>query len=164
MTRDVPVQPLQTEAFKAYGDVLNLGGSGTRAINAGTSHRLDLPGPLALHADGGAPVLAVFRAQAQAAQGPWHMLERHRLGSQTFIPLAGARCVVLVALGADSPDIATLAAFAVAGDQGITLHPGTWHHPLISLDDGNYLVVERIGRAVDCDVVQMDVPVRLGLN
>jgi ureidoglycolate lyase len=164
MTRDVPVQPLQTEAFQAYGDVLNLGGSGTRAINAGTSHRLDLPGPLALHADGGAPVLAVFRAQAQAAQGPWHMLERHRLGSQTFVPLAGARCVVLVALGADRPDLATLSAFAVAGDQGITLHPGTWHHPLISLDDGNYLVVERMGSAVDCDVVQLDTPVRLRLT
>lgn len=161
MTRDVHTQHLETEAFKAFGHVLNLGASGTRPINAGTSQRLDLPGPLALHAEDGEPVLAVFRAQAQAVQGPWHLLERHRLGSQTFVPLAGARCVVLVALGTDSPDLSTLAAFTVAGDQGITLHPGTWHHPLISLDDGNYLVIERAGRAVDCDVVQLDTPVRL---
>lgn len=164
MTHDVSVQPLQTEAFQAFGDVLNLTASGTRAINAGTSQRLDLPGPLALHAEGGEPVMAVFRARAQTPEGPWHMLERHRLGSQTFVPLAGARCVVLVALGSDGPDHSTLAAFAVAGDQGITLHPGTWHHPLLALDDGDFLVIERTSRVVDCDVVQLDTPVRLRLD
>ncbi len=164
MTRDVPVQPLHTDAFQAYGHVLNLGASDTRAINAGTSQRLDLTGSLTLHAEGGQPVLAVFRARAQAPEGPWHLLERHRLGSQTFVPLAGARCVVLVARGRDGPDLATLAAFRVAGDQGITLHPGTWHHPLLSLDDGDFLVIERAGREVDCDVVQLDTPVRLRLD
>ena len=49
------------------------------------------------------------------------LLERHRLGTQTFIPLAGARCVVLVARGEHAPDPATLAAFAVDGAQGFTL-------------------------------------------
>lgn len=161
MPHDVLVQSFQSGLFKAYGEVLNLGATGGRTINAGTSERLDLPGPLALHADGGAAVLAVFHARAQAPEGPWHMLERHRLGSQTFVPLAGARCVLLVALGANSPDPGTLAAFSVAGDQGITLHPGTWHHPLLALDDGDFLVIERAGPAEDCDVVQLDTPVRL---
>jgi ureidoglycolate lyase len=161
MTRNVSIQPLQTEAFKAYGVVLNLGDSATRMINAGTSQRLDLPGPLALYTEGGQPVLAVFRARAQAPEGPWHMLERHRLGSQTFVPLAGARCVALVALGCNSPDLSTLAAFAVEGNQGITLHPGTWHHPLLARDDGDFLVIERAGDVVDCDVVQLEIPVHL---
>lgn len=161
MTRNVFIQPLRTAAFKAYGELLNLGDSATRAINAGTSQRLDLPGPLALYTEGGLPVLAVFRARAQAPEGPWHMLERHRLGSQTFVPLAGARCVALVALGNDSPDLSTLAAFAVEGNQGITLHPGTWHHPLLARDDGDFLVIERAGDVVDCDVVQLETPVYL---
>lgn len=163
MTCDVPVQVLQAEIFKAFGVVLALRAAGGREINAGTSRRLDLPGPLVLGAAGGQPGLAVFSARAQALEGPWRALERHRLGSQTFVPLTGARCVVLVALGTDAPDPATLAAFVVAGDQGFTLHPGTWHHPLLALDDGDFLVLERVGQTVDCDVVQLDPPVRLQL-
>jgi len=161
MPNDVQVQALSADAFKPYGEALDLNAPGGHPVNAGTSWRIDLPGPLALHAEGGAPVLAVFRARAQAPDGPWQVLERHRLGSQTFIPLAGARCVVLVALGDDTPDPATLAAFAVRGDQGMTLHPGIWHHPLLARDDGDFLVIERRGQAVDCEVLQLDVPVRL---
>lgn len=40
----------------------------------------------------------MFRARARAIAGPWHALEVHRLGTQTFVPLAGARCVLLLAL------------------------------------------------------------------
>ncbi|MFM8769573.1 MAG: ureidoglycolate lyase, partial [Rubrivivax sp.] len=89
------------------------GGLPVRAINGGTSQRWDMPGGLHLQAEGGEPCVAIFRAQAQALTGPWRLLERHRLGTQTFIPLGGARCVVLVARGESAPDAATLAAFAV---------------------------------------------------
>jgi ureidoglycolate hydrolase len=52
--------------------------------------------------------LAVFHALAQNPEGPCHMLERHQHGSQTFVPLTGARCRLLVALGQDQPDLRTL--------------------------------------------------------
>lgn len=160
---NLPATALNSADFAAYGAVLDLSSLGGRSINAGTSQRIDLPGPLDLHQRGGQPVLAVFRARTQALQGPWTLLERHRLGTQTFVPLAGARCVVLVALGQDAPDPATLAAFQVEGHQGFTLHAGTWHHPLIARDGGDFLVLERQGAEVDCEVVQLAVPVRLQL-
>jgi ureidoglycolate lyase len=157
-------RPIEAESFAPYGWVVDPTAHAPGApVNAGTSERLDGFGTLALTADGGAPCLAVFRARAQPPQGPWQVLERHRLGTQTFVPLAGARCLVVVALGDAVPDPATLAAFVVGGHQAVTLHAGTWHHGLIALDDGDFVVVERRAAAEDCEVVHLPVPVRVQL-
>ena len=169
------LQPLSIEAFAPYGEVIGIpsdGGPGTdranrakslpvRAINGGTSQRWDMAGGLHLHAEGGEPCVAIFRAQAQALTGPWRLLERHRLGTQTFIPLGGARCVVLVARGESAPEAATLAAFAVDGTQGFTLHADTWHHGLIALDAGDFVVIERRAAEVDCEFAELAAPVTL---
>jgi ureidoglycolate lyase len=154
-------RPLTAHAFAAYGEVLDLEGGAARAVNAGTSTRVDLPSSLDLVRDAGRPLLATYRAQAQALQGPWRVLERHRHGSQTFVPLDAVRWVVLVAQGGDTPDVTTLAAFEAGARQGITLHPGTWHHPLIALDAGLFLVLERSGPSEDCEVVQLAAGVEL---
>lgn len=172
---ELQVQPLTATAFAAYGEAIGIPvpgaaatadaaharGPGVRAINGGTSLRFDMPGSLDLQAQGGQPCVALFRAQAQALNGPWRLMERHRLGSQTFIPLAGARCVVLVARGEAAPDPATLAAFAVDGAQGFTLHADTWHHGLIALDEGDFVVIERRAAAVDCEFAELAQPVTL---
>lgn len=158
----LPLRPLTARDFAPYGEVLDLEHGAARAINAGTSARRDLPSALDLARDGGRPVLATFEARAQAAAGPWRMLERHRLGSQTFVPLAAGDWVVLVALGDAAPERGTLAAFAASPRQGITLHAGTWHHPLIALAPGRFLVLERgAPGGEDCEVVALSPPVLL---
>jgi len=157
-------QTITREAFAPYGWLIDAAGGTGRAINAGSSLRVDDLTELAFDADGGAPCLALFRAQPRDIAGPWHELERHALGTQTFVPLNGARCVVLVAGGGDAPDEATLAAFLVAGHQGITLRAGTWHHGLLALDGGDFVVIERRAAQVDCDIAQLAEPVRIGLD
>lgn len=172
------VMSLQTEALNAqamapYGWVLDttqaFAAQAGRVINAGTSRRADIPGELELTAQGGRPLACVFRASAQHVTGPWHMLERHRWGTQTFVPLGGAApsdqgdtvCVLLVALGDTRPDLSTLRAFRVGVQQAFTLKPGTWHHPLIATHDRDFLVIERSANAVDCEVVTLERPVTL---
>lgn len=161
MVRTLSLHPLTAAAFAPYGEVLELGSGAARAINAGTSARIDLPSALDFAREGGRPRLATFRVRAQPLAGPWRTLERHRLGSQTFVPLQAGNWIVLVAGGDDAPDAGTLRAFSASPHQGITLHAGTWHHPLIALDAGLFLVLEREGAEVDCEVVQLDDPVRL---
>lgn len=175
---ELELLPLTAAAFAPYGEVIGtpaarphpyeaadgvdvVAGLPMRAINGGTSQRFDMPGGLHLHAEGGEPCVAIFRAQAQTLIGPWRQLERHRLGTQTFIPLAGARCAVLVARGETIPDPATLAAFMVDGAHGFTLHADTWHHGLIALDAGDFVVIERRAAQVDCEFAELAVPVTL---
>jgi ureidoglycolate lyase len=155
--------PITTDGFAPYGWLVAADGHAGRAINDGSSLRVDDVGELDLTAQAGVPCLAVFRARARDPRGPWQTLERHRLGTQTFVPLAGTRCVVLVALGAEAPDPTTLAAFVVRGDQGVTLRAGTWHHGLLALDDGDFVVIERRAAEVDCDVATLPAPVTLQL-
>ncbi|MCP1404065.1 ureidoglycolate lyase [Achromobacter insolitus] len=152
--RILTAQPLTAAAFAPYGEVISSAGRAGRAINAGTSLRVEMGDPDILDA-GGHPSLSVFRAQAIALPFAARMLERHRLGSQTFLPLAGTRYVVLVALGADAPDLATLQAFMAGAGMGITLRRDVWHHPLMALAEGEFAVLERAGPAVDCEIVDL---------
>jgi ureidoglycolate lyase len=155
------VRPLEAEAFAPYGTVVESAQDG-RWINDGNAWRSEA-GQLELDAEGGCATLAVFRARGRAAAGPWHELERHRLGTQSFLPLGPARCVLLVALGTSAPEPASLAAFITRPGQGWTLDAGTWHHGLIVLEDTDVAVVERQGPAPDCDIVHLAEPVTLTL-
>ncbi len=154
-------QTITSENFAPYGWVAQAEGQTGRPINGGNSLRVDSVGALALTAAGGTPCLAVFRAQARNPCGPWTQLERHRLGTQTFVPLGGARYLVLVALGDPAPEAHTLAAFWVGGHQAVTLLAGTWHHGLIAPEGGDFVVVERAAAAVDCDTVELSPAVRV---
>lgn len=154
-------RPLTPEAFAPYGTVLGADAASSgrgRPINAGTTERFDLIDNLRLGgaADGGRPALALFRAQARRFPHAVTEMERHTLGSQTFVPLGEKRFVIVVAPAGAAPVAAdTLAAFVTDGRQGVTLAPGTWHHALLAVDAGDFVVVERIGATVDCDICDL---------
>jgi ureidoglycolate lyase len=159
-------RPLTPQAFAPYGTVAGrtsaVDGTG-RWINAGTTERFDLVDDLALDAEGGRAVLAMFRAQARRFPHAVVELERHRLGSQTFVPLGAQRFVIVVAPAGAAPTAQTLAAFVTDGRQGITLAPGTWHHALLAVDGGDFVVVERAGERVDCDIAVLSAHVGIVL-
>ena len=158
----LPIRPISAAEFAPYGWLADAGGAAGRPINEGTTHRVDAVGELQLTAEGGAPCLALFRAQPRDPRGPWQQLERHRLGTQTFVPMGSARYVVLVALGDEQPDMSTLAAFAVGGQQAVTLRAGTWHHGLIAPEGGDFVVIERQAETVDCELATLAIAVTLG--
>jgi ureidoglycolate lyase len=171
MPKPAPTQPLIPQAltdaaFAPYGRVLQVpaDGRGGQAINDGTSQRFELVADALLTADGGRPVISISRALARQLPMELVGMERHRLGSQSFVPLGAARRFVLVVARADVPAEALaehLQAFVTDGSQGVMLAPGTWHHGLLALDAGDYLVLERRGDAVDCDLADLAPPVRL---
>ncbi|MEN4920872.1 ureidoglycolate lyase [Achromobacter spanius] len=150
----LPLAELTAETFAPYGTIIASAGRDGREINAGTTLRVDMPEPDILK-QGGRPSLSVFRATPGSLPFEVRMMERHRLGSQTFVPLMGTPFVVLVALGATEPDLSTLKAFRADGSAGITLAPDVWHHPLLALAAGDFVVLERKGETVDCEIVDM---------
>lgn len=159
--------PLTSDNFAPYGRVLQVpaDAAGGQAINSGTSRRHVLLDDALLTADGGRPVISLSRARARQLPMDLVEMERHVHGSQAFVPLGAAlRMVLVVARPGPAPrGLADLAAFISDGSQGVWLAPGTWHHPLLALDAGDFLVLERRSSVDDCDVATLAPPVRLVL-
>ena len=161
--RALIAQPLTAAAFAPFGRVVAWPGGQGRPINAGSSLRADLDGALRLDARSGQPLLAIYRAEARAFPFEAVTLERHRHGSQTFIPLGSARFVILVAPAAMTPEADTLCAFLTDGRQGVSLAPGTWHHGLLAVDAADFAVIERAADDEDCDLLTLPRPVSVAL-
>ena len=153
-------QPLSPAAFAPFGQVVAVDDQPAtlpqRSINSGNARRYDLLADLQLTADGGVPTLALFRAQARQFPLQVMEMERHALGSQTFVPLGTQRFVVVVARPGPAPQAADVHAFVTDGRQGVVLAPGTWHHALLAVEGGDFAVVERKAEVVDCEVCCLD--------
>ena len=50
------------------------------------------------------------------------------------MPLEPGRYLVVVAGAAEEPTLADARVFLAAGQQGVSLHAGVWHHALLALD------------------------------
>jgi len=158
---DLIARPLSAAAFAPFGSVIEPGAGGA-AINAGSSTRVEAVPALDLVRDGGRAALAIYQAQRRAFPFEAVELERHALSDQVFLPLGAAlRCVVLVAPAGEQPSGANCQAFLSNGRQGLRIAAGTWHHGLLSLDEGQWAVLERRAAAVDCDVLRLTQPLRL---
>lgn len=152
--RALPLEPLARATFAPFGEVLDADAAKqVFEINAGTARRYHDLATLDCAQEGGRVALSLFRAEPRALPFAVTMLERHPLGSQAFVPLDPAtRYVVVVATSAD----ATPRAFAAGPGQGINLHRGTWHHPLIALDRiSDFLVLDRAGPGANCDEIAL---------
>ena len=121
MTPLVP-RPLTAEAFAPYGEVFAVPQTvGTRtSFDKGLANlRPHVPASLSI-------ILAAPVPEPVAVS----VIERHVFTSQSFVPMAPARWVIVVAPGTAEgrADLAAAEAFLPA------LAPGTWHAPLTVLD------------------------------
>lgn len=121
-------EPLTSEGFAAFGDVLMPPANGRSYFDAGlASSRPDARASLSIvHAH---PLVSLpMRART---------LERHQFSSQSFVPLSVARWLVVVAPTQPDggPDLLRARAFLAGPRQAVTLRIGTWHHGLTVLDD-----------------------------
>jgi ureidoglycolate lyase len=160
--RSIRPQALTSAAFAPFGQALlippaDLG----RTINGGSCQRFDGLLALDVQAEGGQPCVAIYCSAGQPAGQPCglSLLERHQLGSQSFVPLAQSRLLMVVApaLSGDPerPDVAGLQAFWIEPGQGVTLSPGCWHHPMLAIGAAQVLVIERCAEQTDCELYEL---------
>lgn len=150
-------EPLTGAAFAEYGDVIETRGAGHFPINAGSIERYHDLARVEPGSDG--RVLISIVTCNQVATLPYRVpcIERHRLGSQAFIPLDQSPLLVVVAPAVEAPGVGQLRAFIGNGRQGVNYRPGVWHMPLICLDpDQRLLVVDRGGPEQDCEERDFD--------
>ena len=137
-----------------------------RPVNHGTARRADLA--TSFRADSGAPILSIYRAQAQSLPMALPSLERHPHSAQAFVAMSAPRFLVVVAPAdaSGAPDVSQACAFVGISGQGINYRPGVWHAPIVALDgDGDFLMFmwER-GDADDCIVHDAAIPLQITLE
>jgi len=161
--KPLAIEPLTAEAFKPFGDVIEATDNAQHfTINQGFAERFHRLAQVDVTTDGGQPAISIFKARARAQPLQLSVLEKHPFGSQAFMPLSGHGYVVVVALGGDSPDMSTLKCFMASAQQGVNYAKGTWHHPLLALQDGDFLVMDRAGPAGEVNCVEVVLDKRLG--
>lgn len=159
----IEARSIDAEAYAKYGALVRAGEPSTaRAANHGTAQAWDALAVIENARGAGARCTAsLFRCSPHAfGELPVRWLERHARSTQMFVPMGAARFLVVVALGGESPDLATLAAFVVEGACAITYAPGTWHHPMVALDASIDFVnvIFSDGTEGDCDERGYDAP------
>ncbi len=149
----IPAEPLNAKTFTPFGEVIEATGS-SYVINQGRCRKFPALSQLNTDDDGNINT-HIYHTSAIAQPFTLELLERHPLGSQCFMPLQSQRFLVVVAEDNNGhPDLTTLRCFISNGEQGVTYQPGTWHHPLLSIDAAAaYLVVDRGGPGKNCDEV-----------
>lgn len=155
--RLLPAAPLTASAFVPFGQVIECAGHASYAINEGSSQRFTDLAQLEADAEGRL-ALSIFRTQVPQAPFVLHCLERHPLGSQAFVPLNGQPFLIVVAESRPDetrPAREALRIFVSDGRQGINFGRGVWHHPLLALAPGDFLVADRLGPGDNCEAVDI---------
>ena len=151
--------PLTHERFAPYGDVISTSVEGVQAMNEARFSRYDDLAQIDVDTGSdGHVAISIARSKTPTAF-PYHfdVVERHPLGSQAFIPLAGFSFVVVVAPPGESAELNDLRAFVTNGRQGINYHRGTWHMPLIATGEGQeFLIVDRAPGTGNCEELVFD--------
>ena len=99
---------LTARDFDPFGEVIETAGHTARWINDGSCERFDDLARVDVLAEGGRPLISIFRALPQALPFRVRVLERHPLSSQAFIPLNGLPFLVIVAEAGDMPIVQRL--------------------------------------------------------
>ena len=141
----IDIEPLTTDGFAPFGDVVRTEGAEMRLINQGTTQRFhDLAG-IDVAVSGGKPIINIFRGQPFAPPIAISMMERHPLGSQLFFPLSGNPYLAVVALD-DGGEPAVPRTFLCPSGVGVNYARNVWHHPLLALRAASdFIVVDRDG-------------------
>jgi ureidoglycolate lyase len=161
----ITAQPLSAAAFASFGQVVSMPDAGGRMINGGTARRIDDAASLDLTAQSGRPQLSLFRVAPTALPVSISMLERHPLSTQTFVPLAERRFLVVVAPAGSPPVLASIQAFVTDGYQGVGYSRGVWHAPVIAFGaETDFVVIGRAGNDENCDIVRLTPAIQVRLN
>lgn len=156
----IKAEALTAAAFAPFGEVIETAGHTPRLINTGTSERFDDLAPVDVLANGGRPLISIFKATPRPLPFTVTGLERHPWSSQAFYPLDRLPFLVVVAESARAPWASRIRVFRASGEQGVSYRRNTWHHALLAIGQTcHFLVIDRGGTGENCDECAVDPPI-----
>lgn len=146
------IHPLTRENFAPFGDVIETEGAHHYPINSGHATRFHDLARLDVLAEGGRPLVNIFRASPWPMPLRVQMMERHPLSSQAFLPLDQRPFLVVAGPPGDQLLARDIQAFISNGRQGVNYHRGAWHYPVLALaENTDFVVIDRGGPGANCD-------------
>lgn len=141
----IVAQPLTREAFSPYGEVIDTEGADHFPINNGRCERYHALARTDAIGPGARVIISIFKGTPYTLPLKLHMVERHPLGSQAFIPLSPRPFLVVVARD-DGNRPGRPQAFLTRPGQGVNYPPNVWHGVLTPIGEPqDFLVVDRAG-------------------
>jgi ureidoglycolate lyase len=160
--KTLQTEPLTREAFRLFGDVIEIDGAQHYPINQGYAERYHDLAKVDCLNEGGEPIVSIFHGRPRPMPITIELMERHPLGSQAFYALQLRDWLVVVAEDARVP--ASYRAFRATGRQGVNYARNVWHHPLLVLeDDAQFLIIDRKGPGNNLEEILLDAPLLLNL-
>ena len=152
----VKPKPINKENFSKFGELVTTEGLKSIDINNGYAKRFEEAVKLDTLQDRGETTISIFSALKRTFPMKIDMMEQHPLGSQSFIPMKETTFLVLVTPKSDKPDLNKIESFVIPPGVGINYKSGTWHFPLISTEDMNFLVIDRKGSGNNLKIENLD--------
>mgnify|MGYP001254811782 FL=1 len=137
---------ITSKNFKRYGELISTKKIKPININNGYAKRFDNLCKINTSLQKGNAIVSIFSAKKRKFPMKIDMMEKHPLGSQAFVPMDETKFLVFVAPKGKKPNIKKIESFIVPKQTGINYKPGTWHFPLISTKNMNFLVIDRKGK------------------
>ena len=131
--------------FSEYGDLISSNDIDPIDINAGYAKRFDNLANINTSKDDGKTIISIFSALKRVFPMKIDMMEKHPLGSQTFMPMKETTFLCFVAPVGQFPEITKIQSFIIPPRTGINYKAGIWHFPLISTENTDFLVIDRKG-------------------
>jgi len=142
--------------FAKYGDLISSNDINPIDINAGYAKRYDNLANIDTSKDDGKTIISIFSAAKRSFPMKIDMMEKHPLGSQTFMPMKETTFLCFVAPEGRFPEVNKIESFIIPPRSGINYKPGIWHFPLISTEDTDFLVIDRKGSGENLIIHQFD--------
>ena len=149
-------KPITKENFSKFGDMITTNDIKPLEINNGYAKRFDGIANVDTSKDNGETIISIFSALKRSFPMKIYMMEKHPLGSQAFVPMKETTFLVFVAPKGNKPDLNKIEAFVVPPGIGVNYNPGTWHFPLISTENMNFLVIDRKGSGDNLVIENLD--------
>jgi ureidoglycolate lyase len=149
-------KPITKENFSKFGDMITTNDIKPLEINNGYAKRFDGIANVDTSKDNGETIISIFSALKRSFPMKIYMMEKHPLGSQAFVPMKETTFLVFVAPKDNKPDLNKIEAFIVPPGIGVNYNPGTWHFPLISTENMNFLVIDRKGSGDNLVIENLD--------
>ena len=131
--------------FAPYGDLISSNGVEPIDINSGYAKRFNNLANIDISKNKGEAIVSIFSALKRTFPMKIDMMEKHPLGSQTFMPMKEITFLSFVAPPGETPEINKIQSFIIPPKMGINYKPGVWHFPLISTENTNFIVIDRKG-------------------